>query len=217
MTDTTIRRLPVYILLDVSGSMTGTPIEAVRQGVKSLLADLRNDPSALESAFLSVITFSDGAKQVAPLTDLAEFREPEIRAGGPTHLGAALKLLLERVPQEVRKTSETVKGDYRPIIFLLTDGEPTDDYEPYAQQVREAKLGNVIALACGMAAETAPLKMITDTVIAMRSLVPGQLAQFFRWVSSSIKTTSQSLGTGGKLNGTALGLPALPEGIQIVP
>ena len=58
------RRLPVYLVLDTSGSMTGEPIEAVRQGVKALLADLRGDPQALETAYLSVITFNNTAQQI---------------------------------------------------------------------------------------------------------------------------------------------------------
>ena len=58
MSDIHVRRLPVYLVLDCSGSMTGEPIEACRQGLKALLADLRSDPQALETAYLSVITFS---------------------------------------------------------------------------------------------------------------------------------------------------------------
>ena len=53
-----IRRLPVYLLLDCSGSMSGEPIEAVKQGIKALLTELKGDPQALETACLSVITFN---------------------------------------------------------------------------------------------------------------------------------------------------------------
>ena len=63
------RRLPVYLLLDCSGSMTGEPIEAVKQGMKALLMELRSDPQALETAYLSVITFASNAVQVCPLTE----------------------------------------------------------------------------------------------------------------------------------------------------
>ena len=52
------RRLPVYLLLDVSGSMAGDPIEAVKHGVRALISELRGDPQALETAYLSVITFN---------------------------------------------------------------------------------------------------------------------------------------------------------------
>ncbi|MGH8473151.1 MAG: VWA domain-containing protein, partial [Gammaproteobacteria bacterium] len=64
-----MRRLPVYLVLDTSGSMSGEPIEAVKNGVQILVSTLRQDPYALETAFLSVITFDSSAKQVVPLTD----------------------------------------------------------------------------------------------------------------------------------------------------
>ena len=91
------RRLPVYLLLDCSGSMMGEPIEAVRQGVKALLSELRGDPQALETAYLSVITFDSTARQITPLTELMQFKEPELNASGATALGGALKVLMDCV------------------------------------------------------------------------------------------------------------------------
>ena len=51
-----MRRLPVYLLLDTSGSMYGEPIEAVKNGVQTLISTLRSDPYALETAYISIIT-----------------------------------------------------------------------------------------------------------------------------------------------------------------
>ena len=82
----TMRRLPVYLVLDVSGSMSGEPIEAVRNGLQVLLSSLRQNPYALETAYLSVITFESTAKQVTPLTELASFQIPSISAGGGTSI-----------------------------------------------------------------------------------------------------------------------------------
>lgn len=72
------RRLPVYLLLDCSDSMAGEPIEAVRQGMKALLSELRCDPMALETAYLSVITFASTAQEGTTLTDLIQFQEPSL-------------------------------------------------------------------------------------------------------------------------------------------
>lgn len=74
------RRLPVYLLLDVSGSMMGEPITAVQNGVQTLVSALNGDPQALESAYLSVITFSNSAQQVVPLTELNQFVPPQLQA-----------------------------------------------------------------------------------------------------------------------------------------
>ena len=81
-----MRRLPVYLVLDTSGSMYGEPIEAVKNGVQTLISTLRSDPYALETAFISIITFNTNAQQVTSLTELASFQQPTIDAGGCTAL-----------------------------------------------------------------------------------------------------------------------------------
>ena len=79
-----MRRLPVYLLLDTSGSMYGEPIEAVKNGVQTLISTLRSDPYALETAYISIITFNSSAQQVTPLTEHAAFQQPNIDASGCT-------------------------------------------------------------------------------------------------------------------------------------
>jgi uncharacterized protein YegL len=210
-----IRRLPVYLVLDVSGSMAGEPIEAVRQGLKALLSDLRCDPQALETAYLSVVTFADKAQATAPLTDLASFAEPTLTAGGGTALGAALDVLGDRIDAEVRKASPTCRGDYRPLVFLMTDGMPTDAWQPAVDRFRSRKVGNVIACAAGPHADEACLRQITEAVVRLSGLQPDQLKAFFRWVSASVKTTSTKVAPAGQQQ--AVNLPQLPAGITVVP
>ena len=72
------RRLPVYLLLDTSGSMIGEPIEAVKVGLQTMLNSLRQDPSALETVWLSIITFDSEVKQLIQLTELEQFALPPI-------------------------------------------------------------------------------------------------------------------------------------------
>lgn len=210
------RRLPVYLLLDCSGSMMGEPIEAVKQGVKALLSELRGDPQALETAYLSVITFDSSARQITPLTELMQFREPEISAGGATALGGALNVLIDCVNNEVRKSTDTKKGDWRPLVFILTDGSPTDieTFNEAAQRIKSLKVANIIACAAGSNAKTSYLKQITESVLMMNTLSAGDMAQFFAWVSGSIKTSSKTLSAKP---GEALELPPPPQGFVVVP
>src|SRR5208337_2466650 len=123
-----MRRLPVYLLLDCSESMAGPAIEAVQRGVQTLVGELRNNPLALETAYLSVITFARETKQVVPLTELIQFQPPRLSVRTGTSLGAALRLLLACLNKDVIKTTPTTKGDYKPLVFMLTDGQPTDDW-----------------------------------------------------------------------------------------
>src|SRR5690242_637159 len=100
-----MRRLPVYLLLDTSGSMSGEPIEAVKNGVQVMISSLRQNPQAIETAFISVITFDSTARQVVPLTDLSSFQVPDIRASGTTAMGEALQLLASCIDREVAQTT----------------------------------------------------------------------------------------------------------------
>lgn len=210
------RRLPVYLLLDCSGSMIGDPIEAVRQGIKALLSELRGDPQALETAYLSVITFDSQARQITPLTELMQFKEPELNAGGATALGGALQVLIDCVNQEVRKSTETQKGDWRPLVFILTDGSPTDleTFRQASQEIKHLKVANIIACAAGSNANTTYLKEITENVLMMNTLSAGDMAQFFAWVSGSIKMSSKSLDVKP---GSNIELPPPPQGFVVVP
>lgn len=193
MSEELTRRLPVYLLLDTSGSMYGEPIEAVRQGIKALISDLRNDPQAVETAYLSVITFSTTAQQVIPLSELMDFKEPELNADGLTALGEALTLVQRCIDREVKKGSDTQKGDWKPLIFLMTDGDPNDSWEKPADELKSRRLANIIALAAGPDASIAVLKKITEAVLLMNTVTPGDMAKFFKWVSSSIKLASSSI------------------------
>ncbi len=183
-----MRRLPVYLVLDISGSMSGEPIEAVKNGVQVLVSTLRQDPYALETAFLSVITFDTSARQVVPLTELSMFQMPDIKATGTTSLGQALSLLANKVSTEVAKTTAEVKGDWKPLVFLMTDGEPTDNWQNGLNDFKNQKFGMVVACAAGSGANTTILKQITEVVVQLDTADSATIKAFFKWVSASVST-----------------------------
>lgn len=188
-----MRRLPVYLLLDNSGSMMGEAIEAVKNGVQVLASTLRQDPYALETAFISVITFNTEAKQVVPLTDLISFQPPDIVAQGTTSLGAALELVSDKINEEVITTTPDRRGDWKPLIFLMTDGAPTDDWQRGLEKLKKLKLGMIVACAAGMNADTDVLKRISEVVVQLDTADSGTIKKFFQWISASISTTSQKI------------------------
>ncbi|HCZ14116.1 MAG TPA: tellurium resistance protein TerY, partial [Candidatus Accumulibacter sp.] len=180
-----MRRLPVYLLLDTSGSMSGEPIEAVKNGVQILVSTLRQDPYALETAFLSVITFDSAATQAVPLTELATFQTPSLTASGTTALGSALSLLADRVETEVAKTTADAKGDWKPLVFLMTDGSPTDDWKKGLDKIKKVRTGMIVACAAGSRADTTVLKQITEVVVQLDTADSNTIKAFFTWVSAS--------------------------------
>ena len=122
-----MRRLPVYFLVDVSESMVGAPIQQVQDGMRMIVQELRTDPYALETAYISVIAFAGKAKCVSPLTELYKFYPPTFPIGGGTSLGNALEFLMDDMDKTLVRTTTEQKGDWKPIVFLFTDGNPTDN------------------------------------------------------------------------------------------
>ena len=210
------RRLPVYLLIDVSASMSGEPIEAVKNGLQVLVSTLRQDPYALETAYLSVITFGSQVAQVVHLTELATFQQPNITPGGATDMGAALKLLAQKIDQEIVKSSAETKGDWKPLVFLMTDGAPTDDWQSGLAELKKRKTGMFVACAAGLFANLSVLKQLTDNVVQLDSTDSNTIKSFFKWVSASVSMGSQKVDSGQKEVTGLSELPPPPPEVSIV-
>ncbi len=210
-----MRRLPVYLLIDTSGSMTGEPIESVKVGLEAMLSSLRGDPFALESANISIITYDREVKVILPLTPLEDIQIPEITCpeSGPTNMGAALKTLCKQIDSEVHLSTPIQKGDWMPLLFLMTDGKPSDimEYNEAILEVKKRKFATIVACAAGSKAKTEPLQQLTDQVYTLDTMDKSSFSQFFKWISSSIGVGNRSIGATSDLI-----LPPPPEEVNNV-
>lgn len=192
-----MRRLPVYFVLDVSESMVGEPIQQVQEGMRMIINGLRSDPYSLETVFVSIIAFAGKAHVISPLEELYKFRLPELPVGDGTSISEALNCLMSDMDHSIKKTSMEEKGDWKPIIFLFTDGVPTDDpsntIEKWNSYYRNHC--NLIAVSIGDGVDTYLLGQITDNVLRLKDTDKDTFKTFFKWVTASIKTSSMSVST----------------------
>ncbi len=209
------RRLPIYVAIDTSGSMYGEPIQSVNVGLQAMTSALRQDPHALDSVALSIITFDINVKEILPLTPLEQLQMPEIICprSGPTYIGEALALIVDRVKRDVVLSTENRKGDWRPMLFLMTDGSPSDiaRFDEILPRLKNCHFSKIVACAAGPKAKTEYLKQITDTVVSLDTTDSTAFASFFKWVSASVEMRSGSIGAVSSDT-----LPPPPAEIQIV-
>jgi uncharacterized protein YegL len=210
-----MRRLPVYFLLDTSGSMRGEPIQALNNALSGMVNTLRSDAQALDSLWISIITYDREIKEIAPLTELVSFQLPEITCpqSGPTNTGAGLEYVIQKVKNDVIKGSPTQKGDWKPLLFVFTDGKPSDMplYREKIIEIKNLNFGAVVGCAAGPKADDLILKELTDNVVHLDSADSSTLKQFFKWVSETIEQGNKSQGTGESIT-----LPPPPSEITVV-
>jgi uncharacterized protein YegL len=195
--------------------MRGEPIQAVNVGLNALLASLRQNPFALESANLCVVTFDAKVSEVLPMSPLERIVLPEIVCpeSGPTFLGAALHAICDMVERDVRKSSADQKGDWRPMLFVMTDGKPSDTlaYQEAIPRVRHANFATIVVCAAGPKSDPAQLRPLTDQIVSLDTLDSSGFASFFQWVSSAVTAGSVSVGSAGGRE-----LPPPPPEVQVV-
>ena len=151
-----MRRLPVYLVIDTSATMRGKPIEAVKNGLQIFIDALKQYSYAMEAAFLSIITFDSIAQQIVPLTELVSFSIPVFKTGGNVSMGAALKLVANKINVDVRQSA---------LVFILTNSEPTDDWQTGIAEFDKCQKRWVCVYPLGKTANKSILKQIKRSSI----------------------------------------------------
>jgi uncharacterized protein YegL len=192
-----MRRLPIFMLLDVSESMAGDNLRQLQQGLDRLVAGLRADPHALESVFLSTIVFAGKARTLAPLTELGNFYAPRLPIGSGTSLGRGMQHLMDEIDRQVATTTSERKGDWRPVVYLMTDGKPTDDIDAAVARWngRYAGRATLVAIAVGKHASIHALQRFTKDVLVLDANTEQDFKRFVDWVTMSVVAQSRGVAT----------------------
>ena len=206
-----MRRLPIYFVIDISESMVGEPIQQVEDGLATIIQALKTDPYALETVYVSIIVFAGQAKTLVPLQEIVSFYPPKFPIGSGTSLSKGLEHLMNELRDNIVKTTYEVKGDWKPIIFLFTDGVPTDDSRNAISEWKSKwqKTANMIAVSFGNDTDTNLLGELTDNVLQFKNTNVQSYKEFFKWVTDSIKTSSVSV----ENNATGFELASIDENL----
>lgn len=210
-----MRRLPVYILIQTSGAMKGEPIESIKVGLESMIASLRQDPFALESVQISIITFDRTPNEIVPMTELENLQIPVINqpSSAGTHLGEALQMLCNKVDTDVKLSTPDRKGDWMPLLFIMANGKASDIqlFNEVVPQIRKRNFGSIVACCVGARRDISNLELFATTVVSLDTTDSSTFKQFFKWVSDSVGVGNRSIGATDKLL-----LPNPPPEINIV-
>lgn len=190
-----MRRLPIYFLIDISESMVGEPIQQVEEGLANIIQALKTDPHALETVFVSIIVFAGQPRTLMPLQEIVSFYPPKFPIGSGTSLSKGLGHLMFELRKNIVKTTYEVKGDWKPIVFLFSDGVPTDDTKSAIQEWKDnwQRTANLVAISFGEETDTRLLGELTENVLHFKNTNVQSYKEFFKWVTDSIKTSSVSV------------------------
>ncbi len=187
--DYQIRRLPVYILIDCSSSMKGDAIESIDQGFKNIMVKFSNDPRTADIVWFSIIVFDSTARQLIPLCPICDYKSLPLKIGGSTNLGRAFTLLKDCMSKEVKKQTSERRGDKKPLVFLMSDGQATDNYDKILYEIKKDIY--LIAFGVGSDVKTEKLERIANHVVLIKDQTIESINELIDYTSSFLVTASQ--------------------------
>lgn len=179
------------LLLDTSGSMAGAPISELNGGIREFVQQTQADPLAAKRVEVAIMTFGP-LKVHSDFQSVTSFQLPVLEASGDTPMGAAIVEVIDMVQR--RKDVYKAHGVpyFRPWIFLITDGAPTDSWSEAARLVREGEEQRRFSFfAVGV--ESANIELLSKISVRPALKLRGLgFRELFLWLSSSMKKLAAS-------------------------
>lgn len=203
---------PVFLVVDVSASMAGGPIEALNEALPNLQKEMVSNPTVGEIARVALVTFSDTATTVVPLCDLAEATFPEIMVEGGTNFAAGFRETRNAI---ISGLGSLPKGTpiYRPVVFFMSDGEhqAREDWIPALDELRDRSwkfAPEVVSFGSGSANTDNLRRIASRFAFEAKGVDPAlQVREIINALIGSIRTTSTSFRDPRQADGLHLEAP----------
>jgi uncharacterized protein YegL len=189
-------RCPCVLLLDTSGSMQGTAISALNEGLISFRDELLQNSLAARRVEVAIITFNSKVDVVQDFVTVDQFTPPKLVAQGLTTMGSGINKALDLIADRKSQYRSNGIAYYRPWIFMITDGEPQGEFEDVvekAAQRLQADEANKRVAFFTVAVENANMSRLGQiTVRAPLKLKGLNFVEMFVWLSASMSAVSHS-------------------------
>jgi len=187
-------RCPCILLLDVSGSMDGAPINALNDGLRIFRDELNKDDLAKKRVEVAIVTFESEVKVVQDFVTADQFQPPTLEVGGATYMGAGIDKALDILQARKASYKANAINYYRPWIFMITDGSPSDNevVNRAAQRIRDEEARKKVAFfAVGV--EGVNMTRLSQIVVRPPMKLTGlNFQEMFQWLSASMSGVSHS-------------------------
>ncbi len=184
------------LVLDVSGSMTGRPIEQLNRGLQTFHEEVMQDFVASNRLEISIIIFSSQVQCIQEPMLIPNVQMPKLTTGGTTKMAEAIQMAIEQINTRKQWYKNTGQKYYRPMIVLMTDGEPdrNQDLATIGKSVQEGVSGKHFSFyAIGVQGYNhQKLSQICPSHMPPLPLDGYKFSDFFKWLSNSIGTITKS-------------------------
>jgi uncharacterized protein YegL len=195
------------LVLDVSGSMAGNPINELNKGIQEFYNDIQQDSTTANRLEVAVVEFASSVKTLVDPSLAEHFTMPILTAKDTTALVDGVREGIQIVRSRKDWYKQTGQPYYRPWVILITDGEPDGDQDlnGLSVEVKEAVLRKeFFFFAIGVqGANMSKLTQISDPGMPPAMLQGLKFSEFFRWLSASLG----SGGVTGSKDGDQINLP----------
>ena len=186
-------RVPCILILDVSSSMRGKPIDQLNDGLICYKDELSADSLASKRVEVSVVTFGSEVNTVVDFTTAESFYPPTLEANGLTYMGQAVEQAMSALEARKQEYRNAGISYYRPWVFLITDGAPNDsNWEAVAERAVAGDNKKSFSMFC-VGVEGADFDTLSKFTPREPLKLKGlRFRDLFKWLSSSQQSVSQS-------------------------